>query len=270
MAMLMGKTVSDRASLRPRSLRNDRARGSQSLRAYPLSLAFAWVALVAAGCGDVGENAPRAATRPSRISSPTSSPAASDDRPVVLFLGTSLTAGYGLPAEQAFPALLQARLDAQELGLRVVNAGVSGDTSAGGLARLDWLLRMPIVVMVIELGANDMLRGLAPSAMRHNLDEIVAQARRAHPQVRIVIAGIRALPNLGAPYRAEFEAVYPALASEIDADLIPYLLDGVAGEPTLNQADGIHPTSEGHRRISDTVWGTLEPVARGAVESGGG
>jgi len=115
-----------------------------------------------------------------------------------------------------------------------------------------------------------MLRGLAPSAMRHNLDEIVARTRRAHPQIRIVIAGIRAAPNLGPRYRAEFEAVYPALASESSAALIPDLLDGVAGEPSLNQPDGIHPTSEGHRRVADVVWGTLEPVAREAGSAGGG
>ena len=165
--------------------------------------------------------------------------------------------------------------------LDVVMKGMSGLEVLTQIRQKHTKLELPVlmataradssdVIRALELGANDMLRGLAPSAMRHNLDEIVARTRRAHPQVRIVIAGMRAAPNLGPRYRAEFEAVYPALASESSAALIPDLLDGVAGEPSLNQPDGIHPTSEGHRRVADVVWGTLEPVAREAGSAGGG
>ncbi|MFQ5415556.1 MAG: arylesterase [Myxococcota bacterium] len=187
---------------------------------------------------------------------------AADRRPVVLFLGTSLTAGYGLSAEEAFPALIQQRIDAADLGYRTVNAGVSGDTSAGGLRRIDWLLQLPLAVLVLELGANDMLRGLDVAALRKNLAEIVTRARAAHPELRLVVAGMRAPPNLGREYVDAFEAVFPALAGDADGVLVRFLLDGVAGEPSLNQADGIHPTAAGHERISDTLWRDLAPLLR--------
>ena len=189
-------------------------------------------------------------------------PVESDARPVVLFLGTSLTAGYRLPAEQSFPALVQERIDDAGLDFRTVNGGVSGDTSAGGLGRLDWLLRLPIAVLVLELGANDMLRGQDPGNLRRNLQEIIRRARAAHPQLHLLVAGMRALPNLGDDYVSGFEAVFPALAEENDGVLIPFALEGVAGEAALNQADGIHPTAQGHRRIADTIWKALRPMLR--------
>jgi acyl-CoA thioesterase-1 len=179
------------------------------------------------------------------------------DQPVVLFLGTSLTAGHGLAADQAYPAVVQQHIDAAGLNFRVVNAGVSGDTSAGGLRRLGWLLQLPIAVLVVELGANDMLRGLDVGALRDNLAEILRRTRAAHPQARFVIAGMRAAPNLGSAYAEAFEAVFPAVAREHDAALIPFLLEGVAGEPSLNQTDGIHPTIAGQRRVAETVWPVL-------------
>jgi len=182
--------------------------------------------------------------------------------PVVLFLGTSLTAGYGLASEEAFPALVQRRIDEAALPYRVVNAGVSGDTSAGGQRRIDWLLRMPVAVLVIELGANDMLRGLGIEALQGNLASILERTRDAHPEVRFVIAGMRAAPNLGTAYARQFDAVFPALAERYDAALIPFLLDGVAAVRRLNQPDGIHPTAEGHALIADTVWRALEPILR--------
>ena len=183
---------------------------------------------------------------------------AADDRPVVLFVGTSLTAGYGLPSGEAFPALIQDRIEAKGLSYRVVNAGVSGDTSAGGLRRIAWLLQSPIEAMVLELGANDMLRGLDPAKMQANLQQIIDRVRVARPQVKIIIAGMRAAPNLGATYRAQFDAVYPQLAKLNEVALIPFLLEGVAGKPKLNQVDGIHPTAEGHRVIAELVWLDLE------------
>ncbi len=186
----------------------------------------------------------------------------------MLFLGTSLTAGYGLPVEEAFPARIQERVDAEGLSYRVVNAGVSGDTSAGGLRRIDWLLRLPIAVLVLELGANDMLRGQDLGILRHNLQEIIHRTRAAHPQVRLVVAGMRALPNLGDDYVRGFEAVFPALAEENDGVLIPFALEGVAGEAVLNQSDGIHPTAEGHRHIAETFWNVLGPMLRSSRSSG--
>ncbi len=184
---------------------------------------------------------------------------------MVLFLGTSLTAGYGLAADQAYPALIQQKIDSVGLSFRVVNAGVSGETSAGGLRRIDWLLRQPIAVLVLELGANDMLRGQDVRAMRANLQEIIDRTRAAHPRARVIIAGMQAAPNLGEPYVLEFGAAFKELAAENDATLIPFLLDNVAGRPELNQPDGNHPTAEGHKIVADNVWGVLEPVLRDAA-----
>ena len=182
---------------------------------------------------------------------------AADKRPVVLFLGTSLTAGYGLPSQEAFPALIQERIDANGLNYRVVNAGVSGDTSAGGVRRIDWILQSPVSVLVLELGANDMLRGLDPAAMRRNLVEIIERTRTKNPRVKLLIAGMRAAPNLGADYRRKFESTYSDLAETYDAKLIPFLLEDVAARPNLNQVDGIHPTAEGHVLVAKRVWGVL-------------
>lgn len=182
------------------------------------------------------------------------------DTPVVVFLGTSLTAGYGLEEDQAFPALIQERIDRAALDYRVINAGVSGDTSAGGLRRLAWLLRLPISVLVVELGANDMLRGKDIDQLRLNLEAILDRTAEDHPNARFVIAGMRAAPNLGRDYVEAFDAVYPALAARYDAALIPFLLEDVAARRSLNQADGIHPTAEGHALIAKRLWKTLEPV----------
>jgi len=181
---------------------------------------------------------------------------------VVLFLGTSLTAGLGVSSEQAYPSLIQAKIDSVGLGFRVVSAGVSGETSAGGLRRIDWLLRQPVAVLVVELGANDMLRGQDVTAMRANLQEIINRTRIAHPEARIVIAGMQAAPNLGGPYVSEFAATFVALAEENDAALIPFLLDGVAGIPELNQSDGNHPTAEGQVIVAENVWEVLKPLLR--------
>ncbi len=180
----------------------------------------------------------------------------------MVFVGTSLTAGYGLPSDEAYPALVQEKIDAAGLEYRVVNAGVSGDTSAGGLRRIDWLLKMPIAVLVLELGANDMLRGLDPQTMRANLQQILDRTRVAHPDTRFAIAGMRALQNLGEGFVAEFESSFPMLAKKNDAVLIPFLLEGVAGDRELNQADGIHPNTEGQRRIAALVWPKIEPLLR--------
>ena len=190
-----------------------------------------------------------------------------DGRPVVMFLGTSLTAGYGLegPAD-AYPALIQERIDGAGLSFRVVNAGVSGDTSAGGVRRLDWLLDHDVAVLVVELGANDGLRGLDIEDLEANLQAVVDLTRARHPHAVVVVAGMEAPPNLGSRYTTAFREVFGALASANDAPLIPFLLDGVAGIPELNQADRIHPTAEGHRTVADNVWKVLGPILGAWVE----
>lgn len=188
--------------------------------------------------------------------------AARDTSPVILFLGTSLTAGYGLGANYAYPALIQQKLDSAGYKLRVVNAGISGETSAGGLRRIDWSLQQPVAMLVLELGANDGLRGLSIAAMRSNLSQIIERTRERYPDADIVIAGMEAPPNMGAQYTREFRDTFRDLAKQYDAALIPFLLDGVAGIPSLNQEDGIHPTAEGQQIIAENVWRVIEPVIR--------
>jgi acyl-CoA thioesterase I len=182
--------------------------------------------------------------------------------PVVLFLGTSLTAGQGLDPAEAYPALIQKKIDAAGLAYRVVNAGVGGDTSADALRRLDWLLRQRVDVLVVETGANDALRGQDPGATRDNIRAILERARGHSPAPRVILVGMEAPRNLGADYARRFRAIYPELARESGATLVPFLLDGVGGVESLNQADGIHPTAAGHERLAETVWRVLQPVLR--------
>lgn len=186
--------------------------------------------------------------------------------PAVVFLGTSLTAGFGVGAEEAYPALIQEKIDSLSWSFRVVNAGVSGETTAGGLARIDWLLQQPVAVLVLELGANDALRGQNLDSTRHRLQEIIDRTKAAHPEADIVVAGMQAPPNLGAAYVRRFRELFPELARANGAALIPFLLEGVAGIPELNQPDGIHPTARGQRIIAENVWRVLEPILRKRVE----
>jgi acyl-CoA thioesterase-1 len=180
--------------------------------------------------------------------------------PVILFLGTSLTAGLGLDPSQAYPARIEERVRAEGLPHRVVNAGVSGETSAAARRRLDWLLRQPVDVLVIETGANDGLRGQDTEATRTEIQAMIDRARQARPEPRLILIGMQAPPNLGREYTERFRAIYPALARANDIALVPFLLDGVAGVPRLNQADGIHPTAEGQRKLADNVWPQLRPL----------
>ncbi|HEY6548208.1 MAG TPA: arylesterase, partial [Vicinamibacteria bacterium] len=180
--------------------------------------------------------------------------------PRIVCLGTSLTAGLGLDPQEAWPAVLQEKIDQAGLRYRVVNAGVSGETSAGARRRIDWLLREPAAVLVVETGANDGLRGQEPEATRANLRAILDQARQQSPPPRFVVVGMQAPPNLGALYTQRFRAVFPEVAKEYGAAFVPFLLDGVAGVPHLNQADGIHPTPEGQRRVAENVWRVLKPL----------
>ena len=184
------------------------------------------------------------------------------ERPTILFLGTSLTAGYGLEPEEAYPALLQKKIDSAGLDYRVVNAGVNGETSAGARRRIDWLLREPVSILVVETGANDGLRGLPPDSLRANIQAILDRAKQLRPAPRLLLVGMRIPPNYGQVYSRQFEAVFPELAKANGAELVPFLLQGVGGIAALNQPDGVHPTAEGQRRMAETVWRVLEPVLR--------
>ena len=183
---------------------------------------------------------------------------AGDDRDVIVFLGTSLTAGLGVDPAEAYPALIQAKLDSAELPYRTQNAGISGETSAGALERLDWVLQQPMEVMVVETGANDGLRGLPVEALRANLDSILTRVERHDSTIRLVVVGMEAPPNMGARYTSAFRAVYPEMAEKHGALLVPFLLEGVGGVDSLNTADGKHPNAKGHRVIAETVWETLK------------
>jgi acyl-CoA thioesterase-1 len=212
-----------------------------------------------ASCTGSGDRAPGSGNR--APASP--GPQTPDSGSRIVFLGTSLTAGLGLEASQAFPALIQRRLDAQHLPWRAVNAGVSGETSAGALRRLDWVLQDAPAILVVETGANDGLRGLDVDTTRANLEALVRRARAAVPGIRIVLAGMEAPPNLGARYTARFRAIFREVAAREHLALIPFLLTGVGGVDSLNQGDGIHPNVAGERIVADNVWRVLGPLVRG-------
>ena len=178
----------------------------------------------------------------------------------IVFFGDSLTAGYGLDPGQAYPALIQAKLRAAGFKDEVVNAGISGDTTSGGLARVDWALRRPVDIFVLALGGNDGLRGVSPDETRRNLVAILARVRLKNPQVKLVVVGMQLPPNLGASYASEFRAIFPDVAREANAAIIPFLLEGVAAKPELNQPDMIHPTSAGQQVVAENVWVVLKAL----------
>jgi acyl-CoA thioesterase I len=181
-------------------------------------------------------------------------------RKTIVVLGDSLAAGYGIDPSQAFPALVQKKIDAAGWNYAVVNAGVSGDTTADGLSRIDWLLQRRMDVLILELGGNDGLRGIAPEESGANLQAIIDRARQKYPQAQFIVAGMRMPPNMGQQYNAAFQKIFPDLAAKNKAALIPFLLEGVGGRPELNQEDHIHPTEEGHRIVAENVWKILRPV----------
>ena len=183
-----------------------------------------------------------------------------DSTRTVLFYGDSLTAGYGIDREQAFPALIQARIDSLGWDYEVFNAGLSGETSAGGLRRIDWILRQKVDVFVLELGANDGLRGIDLKDTRSNLQGIVDRVKAKYPDVVLVVVGMQMPPNLGPEYTAEFKGLYSSLAEQNGAALIPFLLAGVGDRPELNLPDGNHPTVAGHKVVAENVWAVLGPL----------
>ena len=180
----------------------------------------------------------------------------------VVFFGDSLTAGYGLddPASEAYPALIHEKITAAKLPWRVVNAGLSGETSAGGLRRVDWILRQPLDMFVLALGANDGLRGIDPAVSSANLQGIIDRVRAKYPTAKIVLIGMQMPPNYGEEYTRLFAAMYPVLAAKEHLTLIPFLLEGIGGRPELNQPDGMHPTAQGHAIAAETVWKVIKPL----------
>ena len=180
--------------------------------------------------------------------------AAATTKKSILFFGNSLTAGYGIDPEESFAGRIQTRLDSLKKEFRVINGGLSGETTAGGLSRLDWFLEEEPYLFVLELGGNDGLRGIPLTETKKNLLAIVDKVQSKYPNTKIILAGMQIPPNMGKEYTEEFKAIYPAVAKEKNIELIPFLLEGVAGNPDLNLPDGIHPTPEGHRIVMETLW----------------
>ncbi len=180
----------------------------------------------------------------------------------IVFFGDSLTAGYGLndPSSEAYPALLQQKIEAEKPGWRAVNAGLSGETTSGGLRRVDWILRQPVDIFVLALGGNDGLRGIDPAVSRANLLQILERVRAKYPQAKLVLAGMQMPPSMGADFAKAFEQMYPDVAEKTGAVLVPFLLQGVGGQLDLNLPDRIHPNAKGHAVLADTVWKTLRPL----------
>jgi len=187
----------------------------------------------------------------------------SDAERTILFFGDSITAGYGIAKEDAFPALIQHKIDSLGWNFEVINGGLSGETSAGGLRRIDWLMQNKVDVLVLELGGNDGLRGIDPAETNRNLSAIIQKARQNNPDIKIILAGMQVPPNLGEQYVSAFRQIYPTVAKQKNVELIPFILKGVGGVDSLNQDDGIHPTEEGHKIIAETVWEQLKPLLRG-------
>lgn len=213
------------------------------------------------GCGSSDTKKEETTTSDSATAA-TSNESSAAKKPIILFYGNSLTAGYGVEPAQAFPALVGQKIDSAGLSYQVVNAGLSGETTAGGKSRISWVMRQPVAVFVLELGGNDGLRGIPLKSTRDNLQAIMDTVRLKSPQATIVLAGMQIPPNMGTDYTKEFKGLFKELADKNKAVLIPFLLEGVGGVPKLNQPDGIHPTPEGHKIVAKNVWKVLEPVLK--------
>lgn len=178
----------------------------------------------------------------------------------VIFFGNSLTAAYGLDPQLGFVALIQEKIDSLNYDYQTVNAGLSGETTAGGRERIDWILNQPVDIFILELGGNDGLRGIDPKSSEENLQAIIDAVQQKYPQAKVILAGMEAPPNMGSDFTSAFREMYPRLAKRNDLSLIPFLLDGVGGEPTLNLPDGIHPNEDGHEIVADNIWKVLKPL----------
>lgn len=178
----------------------------------------------------------------------------------IVFFGNSITAGYGLELSDAFPARIQEKIDSMNVPYKVVNAGVSGETSSGGRSRIDWILKQQVDIFVLELGGNDGLRGIPIEETRKNLQTIIDKVKAKNPDVKIIIAGMQIPPNMGKKYTSEFRSMYPDLAKRNNIAIVPFILEGVGGHAELNLTDGIHPTAEGHRILANNVWSVLHAM----------
>ncbi|APS40291.1 MULTISPECIES: arylesterase [unclassified Salegentibacter] len=207
-----------------------------------------------------GENAEKKSEEKSKEETQTETEAEVSEKNVILFFGNSLTAGMGLEASEAFPALIQNRLDSLNYNYEVVNAGLSGETTASGKNRINWVLNQDVDIFVLELGANDGLRGIPIAETRRNLQDIIDTVKEKNPDTKIVLAGMQIPPNMGEEYTTDFRNIFPELAEGNNLQLIPFLLEGVAGDAELNQQDGIHPTAEGYKIVADNVWSILKDV----------
>lgn len=225
-----------------------------------LKFRYILVLLFIVSCGDDPKK--EAETAPVQTTDVVTKAADTSEEKTILFFGNSLTAGYGLDTEEAFPALIQVRLDSLGLEYTAINSGLSGETTAAGLNRLDWVLNQKVDIFVLELGANDGLRGVPLKETRDNLQAIIDLVRKKNKSTKIILAGMQIPPNMGQAYTGEFQQLFPELAEKNDVQLIPFLLEGVAGNPELNQEDGIHPTAEGQKIVRENVWDVLEDVIR--------
>jgi acyl-CoA thioesterase-1 len=231
---------------------------ADKLRYYYIFLAL--FAGILSGCGN---NQKQAADKNTTTAVADSVPAAGPGKTAavknILFFGTSLTAGLGVDPDQAFPALIQQKIDSLSLPYKVINAGLSGETSAAGKSRIDWLLRQPVAVFVLELGANDGLRGIPVKETEKNLQAVIDKVKQKYPEAKLLLAGMQMPPSMGEKYTTAFHDLFPALAKKNNMDFIPFLLKGVGGITRLNQEDGIHPTPEGHKILAENVWIKLRP-----------
>lgn len=218
------------------------------------------VALLLAACGGSQGDVTRTPVRRPDSGEAAPAPGALPAHPTIVFLGTSLTAGLGLDPDSAYPALIQKKIDSAGLDYRVVNAGVSGESSAGALRRIDWILRQPPAILIIETGANDGLRGQDPDSIRANIHGMVARVREKSPSTTIVLARMEAMPTLGATYVTRFSGIFPAVAQAEGIPLLPFILEGVAAIDSLNQRDGIHPNEAGARLVAQNIWSALRPL----------
>jgi acyl-CoA thioesterase-1 len=234
----------------------------QSVMRTTLKFCYLLPLLFLIGCGETDKKNGKEVTETEQSLNKSAEEGVPSSGKSIVFFGNSLTAGMGLEPEQAFPALIQKKLDSLNLEYFVINAGISGETTASGESRIGWLMRDKIDIFILELGANDGLRGIPLSETRENLQSIIDTVKENNPNVKIVLAGMQIPPNMGQEYTSEFRQLFPDLAEKNDAYLIPFLLEDVAGIPELNQADGIHPTIEGQRIVAENVWEVLKPILK--------
>ncbi|MET1054921.1 MAG: arylesterase [Pedobacter sp.] len=225
---------------------------------YFYSILFSLFIAVLSGCSNDKKTA--SGETPSDTAAAVAKPLVKSNTKNILFFGTSLTAGLGVDPEEAFPALIQHRIDSLKLPYKIINAGLSGETSADGKSRIDWLLRQPVAVFVLELGANDGLRGIPVKETEVNLQAIIDKVNKKYPDAKLVLAGMQMPPSMGEKYTVPFRELFPALAKKNQMAFIPFLLKGVGGVPKLIQQDGLHPTPQGHLILAQNVWEVLQPI----------